>query len=429
MNSKDICCKFCSSNQLSPIIDFGEVALAGGFLKPELFAEEKKYPLQLYFCNDCYLLQIVNKVSSEVLFKNYFYYSSAIATLREHFKRYAHEVTQRFLNPESATVVEFGCNDGVLLNPLSDMGIKTVIGVDPASNIIKAINNSNISVVNDFFSEKTARNIAGDFGRADLIAANNVFAHIEDMHDVMHGIKILLKDDGVFVFEVHYLGNIIETLQYDMIYHEHLYYYSLIALEKFFGQYDMEIFDVKKIPIHAGSMRYYVRNKGHLKKESMTQNVIDLRREELQKQYDRVETYLDYAHKVEKTEITLMNLLKQLKEKNNTVWGYGASGRANTIIQYCKIDTNMMDYIIDDAPAKHGFYTPGSHFPIISRDVLEKQSPDYVLVFAWSFFKEILGKTMNYIKNGGKFIIPLPEVKVVSFVNGNVVEELFIEKL
>ena len=423
MNKKEYFCRFCNSGDLTLVIDFGEVALAGAFLKPDQFAEEEKYPLQICFCNNCYLLQIINSVSPDILFRNYFYYSSAIATLREHFKAYAGEVTARFLDPKKSTVVEFGCNDGVLLNPLYDKGIKTVIGVDPASNIIKAINNPRIIVINDFFSEATAQKIISEYGHADLIVANNVFAHIEDMHDVTRGIHKLLAGDGVFIFEVHYLGNIIEALQYDMIYHEHLYYYSLLALDNFFNQFDMEVFDVKKIPIHAGSMRYYVRKRGTLKKETVSQAVLDLRQDELNNKYNRVETYLDYAYKVEETKITLMRLLDQLKKDRKSIWGYGASGRANTIIQYCNIGTSHLDCIIDDAPAKHGFYTPGSHFPIVSRDLLDSNQPDYILAFAWSFIQEILGKTMDYFNRGGKFIIPLPQVKIISQKDGHITED------
>lgn len=424
LHNKVLHCRFCNSSNLWLIIDFGNVALAGAFLRPNQFADEKKYPLQLYFCEDCFLLQVINRVSPELLFRDYFYYSSAIKTLRDHFQEYAHEVTGRFLTPRKSTVVEIGCNDGVLLNPLYEVGVRTLIGVDPATNIVKAINNPNIIVVNDFFSEATAQKMLNQFGPADMIVANNVYAHIDNMHDVTRGIKQLLGQAGVFIFEVHYLGNIIEYLQYDMIYHEHLYYYSLIALDNFLDQFDMEVFDVKRIPIHAGSMRYYVRKKGRLRSESVSGNAHELRQEELRKGYHKVETYLDYAHRVEKTKVTLMNLLNKLKAGEKTIWGYGASGRANTIIQYCGIDKHILDCMIDDAPAKHGFYTPGSHLLIRPRSAIEENPPDYILVFAWSFFKEILNNTLDYFHNGGRFIIPLPEVKVVAFKNGAVVEEI-----
>lgn len=423
VGKKNIHCGFCNGSNTSLIIDFGNVALAGAFLKLEEFSGEKKYPLQLYFCEDCYLLQIIDKIPPEILFKDYFYFSSAIGTLRKHFKKYAKEVSGRFLNLEKSTVVEIGCNDGVLLNPFSEIGIKTVIGVDPATNVVKKINNSNVIVFNDFFSEMTAGGILNKVGHADIIAANNVYAHIDKIHDATRGIKKLLAKDGVFIFEVHYIGNLIEELQYDMIYHEHLYYYSLITLDNFLNQFNMEIFDIKRIPIHAGSMRYYVREKGGLKRENVSKSVLKLREEELNKKYDKIETYSNFARRVEKSKIILMSLLNQLKRERKTIYGYGASGRANTMIQYCGMDNHILDCIIDDAPAKHGFYTPGSHFVIRPRQLLEDNPPDYILVFAWSFIKEIISKNMDYINKGGKMIVPLPEVKIISSKNGEIIEE------
>lgn len=422
---KDNCCKFCNSQEMSLVIDFAEVALAGAFLKADQFAEEKKYPLRLCFCNNCYLLQVVDVVPPEVLFKNYFYFSSAIGTLKAHFVNYAKEVSARFLVPFEATVVEIGCNDGVLLNPLSCLGIKNVIGVDPSVNVVAGIRNERISVFNDFFNKKTAKMIQDKFGFADLIVANNVYAHIDDIRGITEAIESLLKADGVFIFEVHYIKNLIEEIQYDMIYHEHLYYYSLLTLEKFFATYDMEIFDVKQIPIHAGSMRYYVRKKGGVKKELIASNVVNLRNEEIKRGYDKVATFLAYAARVNKEKRDLMDLLGSLKKSGKTIFGYGASGRANTLIQYCNITKEILDCIIDDAPAKQGFYTPGSHFPIKARVYLKMHPCDYILVFAWSFLNEIVAKNMEYLRGGGKIIIPLPKVKVISWKEGNVAEELY----
>lgn len=422
---EDLQCRFCKSYKIRKIMDFGDVALAGAFLKPNQFSEEIKYPLQLYFCENCYLVQIINHVPPQVLFNDYFYYSSAISTLRNHFNNYANEVYERFLQSKDATVVEIGCNDGVLLNPLSRLKISKIIGVDPATKIVNSIDNPDVFIVNDFFSESSASRIEEQFGKANLIIANNVYAHIDDIHDVTRGITNLLSNDGVFIFENHYLGEIIERLQYDMIYHEHIFYYSLISLENFFNKYDMEIFDIKSIPIHAGSMRYYVRKKGTILQEKISNAVLDLRREELLKGYEKLDTYINYAQHVEKTKSILMHLLTDLKNNHMEIWGYGASGRANTIIQYCGIDKMIIDFVIDDAPAKHDYFTPGSHFKIIPRTMLDDNPPDYILVFAWSFLNEVIKKNMAYLKNGGKLIIPLPEVKVLSWNNNQIMEEVY----
>lgn len=406
-------CSFCDSRAMTEIIDFGKVALAGAFLKPEDFPGERFYPLRLYFCGGCFAVQVVDKVSASVLFENYFYFSSSIRTLREHFQDYAAEVTARFLRPESSTVIEFGCNDGVLLRPLADQKIRTLIGVDPATNIVKTIDDSRITVINDFFNEAVSERIIADHGKADMVVANNVYAHIPDIQGATRAVDNVLGDEGVFVFEAHYLAKIIKELQYDMIYHEHLYYYSLLALMNHFDRHDMVVFDVKPIAMHAGSMRYYVCKKRSKRASSVSPQVTALHKDELANGFHRPETYARFASGVAERKEKLMDLLDRLKAEGRTAAGYGASGRANTIIQYCGIDHRYLEYMIDDAPAKSGFYTPGSHFLIHPSSVLEQPSPpDYLLIFAWSFFDEIVKKCAKYRDRGGRMIVPLPDVRV-----------------
>ena len=409
-------CSFCDSSSMTEIIDFGEMALAGAFLKPEQFDTELFYPLRLYFCNDCYAVQVVDKVSENILFDNYFYFSSSIKTLRDHFSNYAVEVVSRFLeNPERATVIEFGCNDGILLKPLADQNVKNVIGVDPATNIIKTINDSRINVINDFFNEEVSDKIINDYGKADMVVANNVYAHISDIQGITRAIKNVLSNDGVFIFEVHYLGKIINELQYDMIYHEHIYYHSLLSLINHFNRYDMMVFDVKSVPTHAGSMRYYVCKKTSKYSEYKSKQLISLKQEELENGFDKAITYSRFAADIAERKKKLVDLLEKIKSEGKTVVGYGASGRANTMIQYCGIDISLMEYMIDDAPAKSGYYTPGSHFLIQPNTVLnEPNSPDYLLIFAWSFFNEIAKKCSEYLDDGGSMIVPLPNVKIIN---------------
>tara|TARA_B100000212_G_scaffold119733_1_gene89534 strand:+ start:23696 stop:25006 length:1311 start_codon:yes stop_codon:yes gene_type:complete len=424
-NSLNKNCRFCNSKKITEIINFGNVGLAGGFLLPNEFKCEKKYPQQLFFCEDCFLLQIINEVDSRLLFKDYFYFSSAISTLRKHFRKYAEDVTNEFLIPDKSTVLEIGCNDGILLKPFIELGIKKVIGVDPSSNVISTIKDPDIIKINDFLTENLARSIIQKHGEIDLICANNVFAHINNMHDVTNAIKLLLKDDGIFIFEVHYIGSLIDEVQYDMIYHEHIYYYSLITLQKFFEKFDLEIFDIKPIPIHGGSMRYYVRNKGKLINKKTSLKIINLQKTEYHKGYDNSKTFLNYARMVNITRLNLMSLLKEIKNNNKSIIGYGASGRANTLIQYCNISNEILDYIVDDAPMKQGYYTPGSHLKIKSAESIEENMPDYILIFAWSFFNEIIEKNIKYLHRGVKFIIPLPEVKIISSINGEIIEKIY----
>lgn len=406
-------CAFCDSQALEQIIDFGEMALAGAFLKPEQFAAEPRYPLRVFFCTHCCALQLLDIVDPAELFSRYFYFSSAIRSLQEHFVDYAGEVVTRFLTPEKATVLEIGCNDGVLLKPVADRGVRTVIGVDPAANVVQTIADPRIQVVNDFFGSRVAANIREKYGPADLVFANNVYAHIPDINDVTRGVAQLLGPDGVFVFEVHHLGSVLHGLQYDMIYHEHLYYYSLIALENHLRRHGLVVFDLKRIPIHGGSIRYYACKSESRWGRTVTDRVVQLRQEEAEQGLGHVETFRHFASEIALRKRRLVDFLEQAGKEGKRVAGYGASGRANTILQYCALTHRHMDYMIDDAPAKWGYYTPGSHFEIRSREALETARPDYLVVLAWSYLGEIAKKCGSYLASGGKLLTPLPEVRLM----------------
>lgn len=409
-------CAFCSSPDLTEIIDFGQVALAGAFLKKADFAKEQKYPLALVFCNTCYVVQVRDHIDPKVLFTTDFYFSSAIQTLRDHFADYAAEVVGRFLpQPKQATTVEIGSNDGVLLKPMADQGVGRVIGVDPAQNIIESVKDNRLTLINDFFGLPVAKSIRSQYGPADLVMANNVFAHISDINGVTEAVREVLNDDGVFIFEVHYLGKIIEELQYDFIYHEHIYYYSLIALQNHLQRHGLVIFDLKPIPIHGGSIRYYAAKATSRHAKTISPRVMTLRERELQLGYDRPEAYRQFAEKVAAKKAKLMKLLEALKSAGRHVVGYGASGRANTIIQYCGIDDRYIDFMIDDAPAKQGLYTPGSHLLIKNNQALMETKPQYMLLFAWAFFDEIARKSEAYLEAGGRIIVPLPDVRITMY--------------
>ncbi len=395
-------------------MDFGRVALAGGFLTSQQFENEQKYPLRLFFCDDCCAVQVVDKVSADVLFQDYFYFSSSIGTLREHFRNYAAEVTSRFLSPPSASVLEFGCNDGVLLQPLADEGIGTVIGVDPASNVLASVDDQRLTLINDFFNESVADSVVERYGEMDMVLANNVYAHIPDIQGATQAVSRVLKKDGVFIFEVHYLGRVIDEMQYDMIYHEHLYYYSLLSAISHFARYGMVVFDVKPVPIHAGSLRFYVCKSGSKHEAEISTRVSQLKEEELERGFDNFETFRQFSDRVAEHKEELLLLLNRLRGEGCTIAGYGASGRANTIIQYCGLDHRHLDFMIDDAPAKQGVFTPGSHFRIHPSTILEGSSPpDFLLVFAWSFLDEIRQRNRRYLDSGGQMIIPLPKIRMV----------------
>lgn len=405
-------CRLCKSPNMAKFLDLGYVPSAGGFLRQDEISYEKFYPLEVYFCRDCSLVQVNNAIPNSLLFGKYFYFSSAIKTLVDHFAAFAQELTHQFLVPGKSFAVELGSNDGVLLKPLQDLGVKCT-GVDPATNVAEFARSRGIDTINDFFTEKVALEIRDRFGQADVVLSSNSFAHIEDLFDVMKGVKALLKDDGVFIVEAHYVGTLVAEMQYDMIYHEHLNYYSMTSLSNFFRRFDMEIFHIRKIPIHAGSMRYYVRNVSR-RTEPISKETRQLLNEEQNKRLGSLETYVRFAHEVESSRKALIKLLSELKGKGKRIAGYGASGRATAIMNYCGIDSQYLDYVVDDAPAKQGYFTPGTHLQIRPWSATEASKPDYVLVFAWSFIDEIKRKRIDFLNQGGRFIVPLPDVRIIS---------------
>jgi methylation protein EvaC len=404
-------CRFCGSSDLKEVLDFGSVPLAGGFLTEDQLDDEKYYPLSLHFCGSCTLVQVGDAVPPATLFRNYFYFSSSIRTLIDHFAEFSDEIIAHLTKPAEALVVEIGSNDGVFLKPLTERGVKA-IGVDPASNVVASIDTPGLNVINDFFTEKVAARIREENGPADRIVSSYSLAHIDDMTDVLKGVKVLLKDDGQFIFEVYYLGALLDELQYDMIYHEHVNYYSMAALGRFLGTFGMEIFDVEEFPLRGGTLRYFVKNVDSAAPpvSDAVQALID--REHL-RGLDSLDTYAEFAKRVDQSRIELMAVLGDLKREGKEIIGYGASGRATTIMSYCGIDARQLDYVVDDAPAKHGLFTPGSHLLIRPWSAAEESTPDYVLLFAWSFADEVIKKRAAYLAQGGKFIVPLPNVRII----------------
>ena len=406
--TKRTSCRLCDSKDLVEILDLGEMPLAGAYLKKVQLGKEKVYPLKIFFCKECFLVQILDVVDPDTLFKDYRYLSSL--SLSSHFSNLARELTKKFLAKDSF-IVEIGSNDGVLLSPLKSLGMR-VLGVDPAENVAKIAQTKGIDTMVNYFGKAVGRAVAGTYGKADAILANNVLAHIDDMHDVALGMKTLLKRNGIFVFEVHYLGDLVQKGQYDFFYNEHLSYYSLISLIPFLDKYEFEIFDVKRIPIHSGSIRVYVKNKGE-NRYKVSQNVNQLISYERETKLDKIQTYLEFAKKVKNHKAKLKNLIFSLQRNGKRIVGYGAAGRGNTLMNFCNLDSNMIEYIVDESPERYGRFTPGTHVPIVEPQVFRNSFPDHVLIFAWSYKNRIFEKEKEYTNNGGKFIIPLPQIRIV----------------
>mgnify|MGYP001356521114 CR=1 FL=1 len=405
-------CRLCNSKDLSTFIEFGDFPLAGAFLKQSEIEDEKLFPMGMQFCNSCSCVQVDTVIPMDILFKNYFYFSSAIQTLKDHFGELADELIESHLK-EKSLVVEIGCNDGVFLRHLAKNKIAHV-GVDPATNVLKSIKEENLNVINSGFGLKVTKQIENKYGKADAVVSSFSFAHIDDMQDVMSGVKSILNEDGVFIFEIYYLGVVITEKQYDMMYHEHMSYYTIKCLDIFLGKYGFEIYDIKKIKLRSGSLRFYAQKKATGTNE-ISNEVNILRNEENKKGLTVYKTYKNYGVSIKKTKDDLLNVLNEIKQKKQNVIGYGASGRATVIMNYCGIGNDYLDYVVDDAPAKTGYFTPGTHCRITTWDEVESSDikPDYALIFAWPFIDEVKKKRINFLKQGGKFIVPLPDVKII----------------
>lgn len=406
-------CRFCFKKLQKPVIRLGQMPLAGSFIKSDKIENEKFYPLELSLCQNCLLLQSINVVNKNTIFKNYYYFSSKINTLVNYFDRIALDLKKKFNNQKDASILEIGSNDGYLLSKLSDIGFK-VLGIDPAKNIAKSILNKDIKIINTFFTDSLAKKISKKYKKFDAIVSFNTLAHIENMHSVMKGIKLLLKKDGFLQFGVHYLSKLIEERQFDMIYHEHQYYYSIIALKFFFDLYDMEIYNVVQTNVHAGSIVVFVQNKSYGKRK-IRKNVANIVKKELKQGLSKTKIYAKFMNGINMSRKELLNVLNKIKSQNKKIVGYGASGRGTIMMNYYGLTKNLIDLVVDDAPAKQGIYTPGNHLKIFPSAVLYgNNKPNYVLLFAWSFLDEIKRKHKEFLKSGGKFIVPLPKIKIIS---------------
>ena len=399
-------CRMCGGNNLLCFLQLSDMPRAGAYLKKEdLQKLEILYPLDIYFCEDCFSVQLIDIISRETLFTDYRYLSSiASKSVLEHFESYANEINNLLIS-KSNLVVEIACNDGILLKPLSNHQINC-LGVDPASNIVSIAKEKGFHVINDFFGKKIAEKITKEYGNAEIIVANAVFAHIDDMDDMTNGITELLSNSGTFIFEVHHLADIINEMQYDSFYHEHFSYHSIISLSKFLKRHNMEICDVKKFPVRGGMIRVYAKKIAN--KNKINSSVNKFITMEKNMKLDKFETFKQFGKSVAKHKLEILKLLNQLKLEGKKIVAYGMSGRGNTLLNYWKVDTQIIDYGIDASPERYNRFVPGMHIPIVSPEN-SLVNVDYALLLAWIFKDDIMKKESDFILNGGKFIIPMPQ--------------------
>lgn len=404
-------CRICLSDKLTKFLDLGFTPPADDFLLPcRLNEPETFYPLDLYICADCSLVQLGYIVPAEILFqKDYPYESSMTNTGVKHFHAFAAETCKELELTSNDLVVDIGSNVGVLLEGFKKYGIK-VLGVDPAANISKIAQDRGINTLNDFFNRKAVNKILESEGKAKVITGTNVVAHIDDVHSLIKNAGDLLDQKGVFIFEAPYLLNLIENLEYDTIYHEHLSYLSVKPLVRLFDRFDMEIFYIKHLDIHGGSLRYFVARKNDYKVAQNVNEWIEL--EKKKKIYD-LSTLEKFAADVGNNRKELTWLLQSLKQQGKRIAGVGAPAKGMTLLNYCKIGTETLDFVTEKSRLKIGKVTPGTHIPVTPDSMLLEKKPDFALLLPWNFANEIIENLNAYKKCGGKFIIPIPKPYII----------------
>lgn len=404
-------CRFCQTPLLQTFADLGMSPLANSYIKNEnLFSVESFYPLHAYVCSSCYLVQLEEFESPEHIFGDYAYFSSFSDSWLNHCKEYSESITHRLDLNQNSTVIEIASNDGYLLQYFLQKNI-SVLGIEPAANVAKVAQEKGVETKVCFFGKETAQGLKGEGYQADLLMANNVLAHVPDINDFVSGMKVILKSDGVITVEFPHLLNLIDFNQFDTIYHEHFSYLSLITVEKIFNHHGLKIFDVEQLSTHGGSLRIYGCHQEDSPKVQK-ENVINLKKLELEKGLGSLTVYQNFAEKVKETKRKVLEFLIQTKRAGKTIVGYGAPAKGNTLLNYCGIRTDFLDFTVDRSPYKQGLYLPGTHIPIKSPDEIKVVKPDYVMILPWNLQGEIM-EQMSYIREwGGKFVIPIPELEV-----------------
>jgi len=401
-------CFICQSNDLAKFLSLGHQPPSDAFLKKEdLEKPETAYPLDVFFCRNCHLVQLGYTVDPEALFRDYAYTTGTNNSLKVNFKNLVDKIVARWRLTAADLAVDIGANDGTLLENYLPHQVR-VLGIDPSSAAKLALQ-KNIPTVIDFFSEETAIKAREEYGPAKIITATNVFAHVDKLHSFLRGVFHLLADDGVFITESHYLLDLITKTQYDSIYHEHLRYYSLKPLLLLFAQLGMEIIDAERISTHGGSIRVYAAKKG---KWPIAEAVAELIAAEAENGLDSEETFVKFARQVISNKFELLKTISDLKKEGKSIVGIGAPAKGNTLLNYCNLDSSLIDYLAEKSEIKISLFAPGTHIPVVAEERLFREQPDYGLLLSWNIADELVPK----LRAGGykgKFIVPNPVVKII----------------
>jgi SAM-dependent methyltransferase len=402
-------CILCKSPSVEQFLKLGSMALANKFVtREELSRPDPRYPLQVGFCHTCGHVQLVDIVPPEAMFEDYLYMSSASDTLKQHFADLAMTVVGRCgLGPDDL-VIDVGCNDGTLLKAFRALGVRT-LGVDPAENLAALNRDSGIERLVTYFNPETARQIVDRYGSAAAITITNTFPHIQDLQGFAEAVKIALKPGGSLVIEAHYLVDLLEQGAFDTVYHEHVSYWALGPMKYLFEQRGLEVVNAERLPLHHGQLRATIRRKGETPPDPSVDRLLQAERA---MGVDKFETYQEFAQKVEKIRADLLATLARLRADNKRIAAYGAPAKGNTLIEFLQLSPSTVEYIADKSPLKQGKYSPGAHIPVVPTERLLQDQPDYVVLLAWNFRDEIFEQQAEYRRRGGKFIAPLPEVRV-----------------
>ena len=408
-----LACRFCGAGLPRPFLDLGMSPLANSYVRPaDLGRMEPFYPLQLYVCPECRLVQLDEFESPERIFTDYAYFSSYSESWLRHAREYAEAMIARVgLGPHSR-VVEVASNDGYLLKNFRDRGIP-VLGVEPARNVATAARAAGIPTIDKFFGVATARELLAAGHAADLLLGNNVLAHVPDLNDFVGGLRILLRPTGLLTMEFPHLLRLIEQRQFDTVYHEHFSYFSLLAVERVFAGHGLTLWDVDELPTHGGSLRVYVRHADAPGGAEVTERVHALRAREVAAGLDRTESYDAFAGRVVETKMALLEFLIRARREGKVVVGYGAPAKGNTLLNFCGIRTDLLPFTVDRSPHKHGTYLPGTHIPVFPPERIFEVRPDYVLVLPWNLQEEIVTQMAAVREWGGQFVVPIPVLTVV----------------
>jgi len=406
-------CRLCDAPLQETFCDLGMSPLSNAYIKPEhLQNAETFYPLQTFVCTACWLVQLPEHEAPKHIFaEDYAYFSSYSESWLAHSKAYTEMMTRRFHYGPQSQVMEIASNDGYLLQYFKAQGVP-VLGIEPAENCAAAARAKGIESLVTFFGTDTARKLAVQGRRADLLLGNNVLAHVPDINDFVAGMKVVLKPDGVVTMEFPHLLRLIEGCQFDTIYHEHYSYLSLLAVERLFTRHGLVLFDVEELTTHGGSLRIFARHAEDSSKP-VGKAVGELRKVESAAGLDRVDTYRTFAERVKEVKFQLLDFLIRSKRDGKRVWGYGAPAKGNTLLNYCGIRGDLLEATVDVSPHKQGRYLPGTHIPIYAPARIAEAKPDYLLILPWNLRDEIV-RQMAHIRGwGGRFVVPIPRLQVL----------------